>query len=561
MLEKGNIYDIEIVDISTSGEGIGRAEGVVVFIPGAVPGDIARTEIAEVKKNSAKGRVLDFVSKSDDRVEPRCRYFGRCGGCTMQNMTYESQLRLKEKQLRDKLDRLYGGEAPVPEPIIGAKDPWRYRNNAQYAVYAGKAIVGKDDSVRNSERPRVGFYDGHSRNIVECEECMIQAEPADMAAAALREYIKQSGISIYDEKKRKGRLRQMNVRTGFSTREVMVSLIINGKKIPQKDLLIELMFNAIDSLNDGVVALLEEAAAREGFGSIYDAEGELDYDIIDELEYQENWYELKSLVIIHNSNRTLKEPSTDIEVIYGSKTIIDEAAGLVFEISPTSFYQVNPAQMEKLYETVLEFAELTGDEVVFDLYCGVGTIGLYCAQNARYVWGIESVKSAIIDANRNAVINGLVNIQFINGKAEEKIIPLIEKVREQRASESSEGAAAESGVGAAAENDEDVAVESGVSADASVESSEGAAVENAQPADVIIMDPPRAGCKSELLDAVLEAAPSKIIYVSCDPGTLMRDLKHLTANDRYSISRIRQVDQFCHTGHVETVVLMSRKGK
>ncbi len=511
MFEKGNVYDIEIIDVSTAGEGIGRAEGVVVFVPGTVPGDVVRTEIIGMKKNSAKGRVLEFVLKSGDRIEPKCGYFDKCGGCTMQNMTYESQLRLKEKQLRDKLERLYGGEAPVPEPIIGAEEPWRYRNNAQYAVYAGRAIVGKNDSVRNSERPRVGFYDSHSRNIVECEECLIQAEPADMAAMALRQYIKQSGISVYDEKSRKGRLRQMNVRTGFATREVMVSLIINGKKVPKKNLLIELMFNAIDSLNDGVVARLREAAAKEGFDDICTPDGELDYDIIDGLEYQENWYELKSLVIIHNSNKTLKEPSADIEVLYGSRTITDEAAGLTFEISPTSFYQVNPAQMEKLYETVLEFAELTGDEVVFDLYCGVGTIGLYCAQNARYVWGIESVKSAVIDANRNAVINGIVNIQFINGKAEEEIVPLIEKTRNEKS------------------------------------------------ADIIIMDPPRAGCRKELLDAVTEAAPDKIIYVSCDPGTLMRDLKYLTADSGYSISRIRQVDQFCHTSHVETVCLLSNR--
>lgn len=542
---------MEITDVSTSGEGIGRAEGMVVFVPGTIPGDVADVEITEVKKSVARGRVAELWTPSADRAEPRCPYFGRCGGCTLQNMTYEAQLRLKEKQLRDKLERIYGGEAPVPEPIIGMDDPWHYRNKGQYAVYAGSALMNKDGSVRNAERPRVGFYDGRERNIVECMSCPIQSPAAERAADALREYIRETGLSIYDEKKRKGRLRQMIVRTGFSSREVMVTLVINGQKIPKPDLLTDLMFQAIDSLNDEIEARLTAQAEEQGLDSYAD------------VETDERWYELKSLVINHNSNRSLHEISTDIEVIYGSNVITDESAGLQFEISPLSFYQVNPPQMEKLYETVLEFADLKGDETVFDLYCGVGTIGLYCAQQAKYVWGIESVKSAVIDANRNAVINGLVNIQFIHGKAEDKIVSLIEKVRSQAAED-------------------------------------GGSVElSPHPADIVIMDPPRAGCRPELLKAVMDAAPEKIIYVSCDPGTLMRDLKYLTglkpfeilsadhaeknaaqpsgtahprlddAADPYSaekqpdsvykIERIRQVDQFCHSVHIETIVSIKRR--
>ena len=544
---------MEITDVSTSGEGIGRAEGMVVFVPGTIPGDVADVEITEVKRSVARGRVAELWTPSADRAEPRCSYFGRCGGCTLQNMTYEAQLRLKEKQLRDKLERIYGGEAPVPEPIIGMDDPWHYRNKGQYAVYAGSALMNKDGSVRNAERPRVGFYDGRERNIVECMSCPIQSPAAERAADALREYIRETGLSIYDEKKRKGRLRQMIVRTGFSSREVMVTLVINGKKIPKPDLLTDLMFQAIDSLNDEIEARLTAQAEEQGLDSYAD------------VETDENWYELRSLVINHNSNRSLHEISTDIEVIYGSNVITDESAGLQFEISPLSFYQVNPPQMEKLYETVLKFADLKGDETVFDLYCGVGTIGLYCAQRAKYVWGIESVKSAVIDANRNAVINGLVNIQFIHGKAEDKIVSLIEKVRSQAAED-------------------------------------GGSVElSPHPADIVIMDPPRAGCRLELLKAVMDAAPEKIIYVSCDPGTLMRDLKYLTglkpfeissadhaeknaaqpsgtahphlgdAADPYSaekqpdsvykIERIRQVDQFCHSVHVECVTLLQKSDR
>ncbi len=478
---------IEIFDVSNTGEGIGRIDGVVTFVPGLVPGDVATVEITELKKNLAKGKLVSIEEPSTDRCPAPCPYFEKCGGCTIQNMKYEAQLRLKEKQLRDKLERIFGGEAPDLEPIIGMEEPWNYRNKGVFNVYAGKAIANKDGSVRNAERPRVGFYDGKGRNIVEAKECRIQSAPAMVAAEALREYIKETGFTIYDERTKKGRLRQMIVRSGFESRQVMVVLVVNGKKVPKPQLLIELMFSAIDSLNDEVEARYNETGIPE------------------------EWYELKSLVINHNSNRNIAEISTSTEVLYGAPVIKDVAAGLEFEISPFSFYQVNPVQMDRLYATVLEFADLKGDETVFDLYCGVGTIGLYCARKAKYVWGIETVKSAVIDANRNAVINGIVNIQFINGKAEEKIFELEEK--------------------------------------------------EIIP-DLVIMDPPRAGCKPELLAAVLKANPKKIIYVSCDAATLARDLKILSSEESgYTIQRIRQVDQFCHSTHVETVCLLSRKEK
>ena len=264
----------------------------------------------------------------------------------------------------------------------------------------------------------------------------------------------------------------MIVRTGHVSREVMVTLVVNGRKLPKTDLLTELMFQAVDSLNDEIEERLTQTAREQGLSSY------------EEVETDENWYELKSLVISHNSNRSLQEISTDLEVIYGSRVITDESAGLTFEISPLSFYQVNPVQMEKLYATVLEFADLKGGETVFDLYCGVGTIGLYCAQRAKYVWGIESVKSAVIDANRNAVINGLVNIRFICGRAEDKIVPLIEEVRKEKERSGAQQEGGEAG-----------------------ESSSAGDI----PADIVIVDPPRAGCKPELLLAVMEAGPEKIL--------------------------------------------------
>ena len=470
---------MEITDISTAGEGIGRIGGAVVFIPHTVPGDTAEVEITEKKKNFLRGRMVRLLSPSPDRTAAPCPYFGRCGGCTLQNLTYEAQLRLKEKQITDKLARIYGGEFPQPEPIIGMDDPWHYRNKGTYTVYAGPAILQKDGSVRNAERPRVGFFDGRERHIVECESCLIQSRAAEKAAEALREYIRATGISVYDEKRKKGRLHQMTVRTGFRSREVMVVLSVSGKKIPKPDLLTDLMIRAVDSLNDEIEARLSAIAEEQGLDSYADVETE------------ENWYELKSLVIDHSlsssggkkgshggrpsahggKSKGQGNGSGETEVIFGSPVIADESAGLIFEISPRSFYQVNSLQMEKLYATVLEFADLKGGETVFDLYCGVGTIGLYCAQKAGYVWGIEAEKSAVADANRNAVLNGIVNIQFLCGKAEEEIVPLITRLREERRQTADRNAAADQNVTADRDPDAaaDVATEAAEAADDSSE--------------------------------------------------------------------------------------------
>lgn len=474
-------YEMEVFDVSTDGEGIGRIDGMVTFVPGLVPGDRATVEIVKQKKKTATGRVVSLDVPSADRVEPLCPQFSRCGGCTLQNLKYDAQLRLKEKQIRDRLERIFGGDFPEMEPIVGMQEPWRYRNKASYAVSAGRALIQEDGSVRNDGPVRVGFHDAHGRKITDCPDCLIQAPPAVAAAQALRQYLAETGVSVYDERNRKGKIRQLVVRTGFESGEVMVTVVTNGKKLPDLQLLGDLMYDAIDALN----------AEDEGAS-----------------EPDRPFYELRSLVINHNSNRSLAEVSTKADIIYGSRVIRDSASGLVFEISPFSFYQVNPPQMKRLYDTVLEFADLQGTELVFDLYCGVGTIGLYCAQKAGYVWGIEDVRDAVIDANRNAVINGLVNIRFLQGRAEDKIQELVERAGKP---------------------------------------------------DLVILDPPRAGCKPELLEAVLQAGPENIIYVSCDPGSLARDLKILTQDASYRIRRIRPVDQFCHSVHVETVVLLSHK--
>ena len=515
MIEKDGVYEIEITDISTQGKGIGRVFGMVVFVPELVPGDKASVRITKIDKNFAHGFCEILVEPSKDRKPAPCPYFERCGGCQLQNISYEAQLRLKMKQLDDKLKRIYGGTASHQEMIVGMEHPWEYRNKAEFAVSAGRAVMRKDGSISNSEPVVVGFYDNTSRHIIDCENCMIQSPVAAKAAQALRDFIAASGISIYDEKNGKGRLRKMIVRIGAESREVMVVLVINGNKFKQKQLLADLMYDAIDELN---------------------FEAEVDSD--------SPKYELVSLQVNYNTGKSAAVPGKKTELIYGKSVITDTAADLKFEISPFSFYQVNSEQMIKLYDTVLEFAELTGTETVFDLYCGVGTIGMYMAKQAKYVWGIEAVHSAVLDANRNAMINGLVNIRFLEGKSEEKIFELLDGT----------------------------AVGDAIDASSKFEDGKSFAITP----DIVVLDPPRAGCKPELLDAVRRSAPQRIIYVSCDQGTLARDLKILSGladSDEnassyeaptvetpasYRIERIRQIDQFCQTLHVEVITLLSK---
>ncbi|MGI6205745.1 MAG: 23S rRNA (uracil(1939)-C(5))-methyltransferase RlmD [Anaerovoracaceae bacterium] len=464
-MQTDEIYEMKVTDVSTSGDGIGRIEGMVTFVPGLIPGDTADVRITAIKKRTARGRIENIKEYSADRVEPRCPVFSKCGGCTLQNMSYEAQIRLKNNQLREKLHRIFGGELPeFDEPCV-MENPWYYRNKAEYALNAG-GIREEHGTLVNTGKLRVGFYDRSSRRVTDVKNCIIQSEAAEMAAYGLRRYIHESGISVYDEKTRRGRLRRMVVKISAATGEVMVILVINGKKVKEPQLLTDIMDEAI---TDG--------------------------------------YHLASVVAEYNSHRDLSVPGK-FEVIAGSRVITDSIGGLKFEISPQSFYQVNPVMTEKLYGTILEFAAPGPEDTVLDLYCGTGTIGLFCAKDAKYVWGVESVEEAVLNANRNAVINGIVNIQFLNGKAEEKILELEER--------------------------------------------------NIKP-DVVIMDPPRSGCRPELIESVLKSAPSRIVYVSCEPSTMARDLKLLASEGLpYKVERVKLVDQFCQTVRSEVVVLLKR---
>ena len=459
MIEKGQNYELTVEDMSNEGQGIGRIEGLAVFVDGAIIGDVVKAELIKLKKNYAFGRLTEILEPSAHRVEPSCKYAKECGGCSLQSMHYDRQLKLKKKMIEDKLIRIGGIDEPMVHETIGMENPWRYRNKAQFPVGEGA----------------VGFYRAKSHQVVNCNECLIQSEPAEKLAQALREYMKTDHISAYDENTGKGLIRHLIVKTAFGTGEVMAILVINGKGLPNGEKLVYMMDDAINELGPNPDTGVQ--------------------------------FSLESVILNVNKKKTSEVMGDECVTLAGKPTILEQAGRLSFEISPKSFYQVNPVQMVKLYDKALEYAGLTGEETVLDLYCGVGTIGLYCASKAKKVIGIESLKSAVLDANRNAVINGIVNAEFICGRAEEELPKLLEE---------------------------------GVKA------------------DVVILDPPRSGCDPVLLEAVAEANPARIVYVSCDPATLARDIKIL-AEKGYEFKEAQPVDMFAMTGHVEAVVLLHRK--
>ena len=563
-MEKGQIVELTIEDMSAEGRGIGKIyddeRGFAVFVQDTVVGDRAKVELTKVKKNYAFGRVSEMLALSPDRQESFCPHSGLCGGCVYSQLSYEAQLALKEKQVREKLVRLGGLTDPVIMPIIGmgSEDanevPFRYRNKASMPVSTGGLITQKGGIVKPVHEPRVGFYRPKSHDVVDCEDCLLQSEPAMAAAAALRKFMEEDHITSYDPRWEKGLMRHMIVRTAAGTGEVMVILVINGKAIPNAPKLIEMLDEAIYNVpvyEDGPLAGVE--------------------------------FNLESVIVNINKSKNLEGPILGEEciTIAGKPTITEEVGGLSFEISPLSFYQVNREQMVRLYEKALEYASLKGDETVLDLYCGVGTIGLFAAaemnrrtaelnaaaasgqavENAASgqaaaaalsgttasgsaaadkspgrVIGIESVKGAVLDANRNATINGIVNARYVCGKAEEELPKMVRtKAQEEQAVREVVKKRGEEAAKQELLKDEALRITH---------------------ADVVILDPPRAGCEQPLLEAVVKAAPERIVYVSCDPATLARDIKWLGENG-YEFKEATPCDMFPWTGHVETVCLLS----
>ena len=456
-LVKNEDYQVLIEDMGNDGEGIGHVQGMTVFVKDAVVGDLAEVKIVKVKKNIAYGRLMKLITPSPYRVEPVCDKAKRCGGCTMQQVSYEQQLEYKWNKVKNCLQRIgkmENVEAIMEKPAYGMNNPFHYRNKAQFPV-------GRD----KNGNVVIGFYAGRSHDIIDTESCAIGAPVNDQIVAIVRSFIEDNHISTYDEETGRGLVRHILIRVGFTTKEIMVCLVTNGNKLPHSEILIDELVKI-----DGMTSICLN-------------------------------------VNMENTNRILGDKCI---TLWGQSYITDYIGDIKYQISPLSFYQVNPVQTNVLYNKALEYADLSGDETVWDMYCEIGTISLFLAQKAKKVYGVEIVPQAIDDARHNAEINGITNAEFFVGKAEE-VVPDIYK---------------KGGDGSHA--------------------------------DVVVVDPPRKGCDQVLLDTLVHMAPERIVYVSCDPATLARDVKILQEKG-YEAKKVAVVDQFCHSGHVETVVLLSHK--
>ena len=452
-MEKNQLVELTIKDQSQDGRGIASCDGLIVFADGCVLGDKVSARVTKVKKRYALAKVEEIIEPSEHRLDDVCPYIDDCGGCAFGKLKYEKQLELKERHVRDVLVRIGGVEDPELEPIISMSEPYFYRNKARLAIYP--------------KTRSVGFLGRMSHKVIDCHECRLQSEPVVAVADALR--------ASFDECEDAKKIKNLVVKTSFTSGEVMVV-----PTVEEKDVDLESFIYAVD----------ESINAIPGFDDGFE-------------------YYLSSVALDITDKKPSKQHKNRAEIIAGRHVIEDEMLGLRFEISPYSFYQVNPVQAERLYEKAVEYAGIKGGETVLDLYCGVGTIGLFMASaGAGKVIGIELVKEAVINANRNAVINGIVNAIYYTGKAEEELPRLREEGEIEKA-------------------------------------------------DVVILDPPRKGCDEALLKAVVETEADRIVYISCDPATMSRDIKYLVENG-YEYVKGTTVDMFPHTGHVECIALIQR---
>ena len=487
MLKKDDQVTIEIEDIGTDGAGIGKADGYTLFVKDAVIGDIIKAKVIKAKKTYGYARLMEIITPSKDRVEPVCPVARQCGGCQIQQMSYSAQLKYKQKLVRDNLARIGGITDCEVLPVIGMENPFNYRNKAQYPVGEDK-----DGNII------MGFYAGHTHSIIPCDDCLLGDENNSVILTAVKQWMKDYRVRAYNENIHKGTLRHILIRTGFHTDEIMVCLVT--KKMLRKE------------AADGLVRVIERL--NSGSSASDNISSGSDNNTSNNSGRKLN---IASLVVNINKEDTNVILGRECVTLYGRPYIEDYIGDIKFQISPLSFFQVNPKQTEVLYNKALEFANLTGSEAVWDLYCGIGTISLFLAKNAGMVYGVEIVPQAIEDAKNNAGLNGIDNAEFFVGKAEEVVTAFYESRK------------ADDGTG-----------------------------HNMTRPDVIVVDPPRKGCDEKLLDTIVTMSPQRVVYVSCDSATLARDLKYLVANG-YEIAHVQPVDQFAHTVHVETVVLLSHK--
>lgn len=450
-MKKNDLLTLKIEGMGNEGEGIGKADGFPLFIKDALPGDVIRAKVLKVKKTYGYARLTEILTPSPDRTKPPCPLHRSCGGCQIQALSYEKQLEYKREKVRNHLIRIGGFTDPEVLPVLGMEEPFRYRNKAQFPL-------GRD----REGNIITGFYAGRTHSIISNTDCMLGVPENQRILETILGFMEKKKIAPYDETSGEGLLRHVLIRKGFATGELMVCLIINGSR----------------------VLAVEELADR-----LFEIPG------------------MTSLTLNVNQKNTNVIMGEKLIQVRGPAFITDRIGSVRYQISPLSFYQVNPVQTKRLYETALDYAGLTGSETVWDLYCGIGTISLFLAQKAGKVYGVEAVPQAVEDAGKNARLNGLSNVEFYLGKAEE-VLP---KQYEQ----------------------------------------------NKVRADVIVVDPPRKGCGRACLDTMLSMAPKRIVYVSCDSATLARDLKILCEGG-YELKAVQPVDMFPQTAGIETVCLLAK---
>ena len=449
MIEKNKIYTVEIEDLGNSGEGIGKIDDFTIFVTGGIPGEVVKVKIRTLKKNYGIGEIIETIYTSKNRVDPKCNLFGICGGCQIMHIDYDEQLEIKRNKVKQVLSGIGKIDAKV-NPTIGMENPYEYRNKAQFPV------------GRKNNKAIMGCYKMRSHEIVDTDYCHIQAPGNEKIFKVIKQFIDEFNITIYNEGKGTGLIRHVMTKVGFETGEVMVVLMTNGREIPYKNKLIEML--------------------------------------------KQNVKGLKSVVQNINTKDTNVVLGDETIVLYGEDKIVDYIGDLKFNISSKSFYQANPVQTKILYEKTLEYANLTGDEVVFDIYCGIGTISLFLAGKAKEVHGVEIVEAAIEDAKENADMNNINNAEFHVGRAEE-IVPKLYK----------EGFRA----------------------------------------DVVVVDPPRKGCDESVLQTIINMEAERVVYVSCNSSTLARDLAYLSENG-YKTIEVQPVDMFPQTTHIECVALIQK---
>ena len=451
-VQKNQEMELTIDGLTNEGMGVGRVTGYALFVHGALPGEAVRVRVERVEKRYGYARTLGVMAPSPDRVSPACHDAAQCGGCTLQHVSYPAQLRWKRQWVMDAFARIGGMEVTVA-PTLGMENPWEYRNKAVYPVRKGP-----------EGEISIGFFAPRTHRVVDIRSCGIQHPVAGRAVDAVRRWMRDEDIAPYDEENGTGTVRHLMVRVGFGTGETQAVLVTNGEQLPGAESLVETLRETVP----GIVSIVQNRNTR------------------------------RDNVIMGDANK----------ILWGREWIEDVLDGLRFRVGPLSFYQVNPAQTAALYREAIGRAGLTGKETVVDAYCGIGTISLFAARQAKRVIGVESVGEAVADAKGNAALNGIMNAEFVCAQAEEWLPK--------------------------------------------------AAEEGLRP-DVILLDPPRKGCDGKLLEAILSAKPERVVYVSCDPATLARDVKRLTEAGAYRVEgAVQPVDMFPQTGHVECVIGMQR---